>query len=135
MKQSITQLTDYGCGIACFAFACGVNYRQAEEFLGSDQAQSNRFIVKDFIAQLNRFGLPYKARHIHSGARVVYGEGMIVLIRRSRRYPVGHYLIRHKGKWMDPRINLTSQRDVRLAKSGYRSRLPGQPMYVLEPMA
>lgn len=43
MRESITQEFDYGCGIACFAFALGVNYKEATLLLGEKQANSQRF--------------------------------------------------------------------------------------------
>lgn len=43
MRKSITQEFDYGCGIACFAFATNKTYKEAERFLGSKQAMSEIF--------------------------------------------------------------------------------------------
>lgn len=131
MRKSITQEHGYGCGIACFAFACDISYAAAAGFLGEAQANSNRFIVKDFVRELNRYGKPYKASHVKPNQRIEYEEGMIILIRRSRRYPVGHYLIRYADSWMDPWINLRNDPNFAHAKSGFRKRLPGKPMYVL----
>ena len=133
MKQSITQESDYGCGIACFAFVSNINYKRAVDFLGSAQADSDRFFVKHFVAELNRFGGNYSAKHIKPGSTHYYREGTIVLIRRSNRYPVGHYLARHNGQWMDPWVNLLYTKDLSRSQSGFRKRLPGQAMYALIP--
>lgn len=132
MKKSITQEAPYGCGIACFAFVCDLSYKQAEEFLGFEQARSNRFIVKHLRDELNRFGLHYTSRHIKPGQKVEPIEGMIVLLRRSLKYPVGHYLTFYQGKWMDPHINLQKDRVFNDPTSGFRDVLPGNIMYVLE---
>lgn len=135
MKNSITQESDFGCGVACFAFVTGTTYKQAVEFLGEAQAKSSRFWVKDFVAQLTRFGLDYVSKYVKPHVRnKIYKEGCIVLIRRSRIYPAGHYLVRHNSQWMDPWINLPSDKDIKNAKSGYRKKLPGKPMYVLLPV-
>lgn len=64
MRKSITQEFDYGCGIACFAFALGVNYKEATLLLGEEQANSQRFWVKDLVIALNKFGLNYEAKYI-----------------------------------------------------------------------
>lgn len=136
MRESITQEFDYGCGIACFAFALGMTYRQAAEHLGERQANSTRFWIKDFTHALNNSGKPYVAKYMKPAMKnKIYSEGTIVLIRRSKRYPTGHYLIRHNGQWMDPWINLSADKNIMNAKSGFRKRLPGKPMYGLLPQS
>lgn len=134
MKQSITQEAPYGCGIACFAFVCGLTYRQAEKFLGPEQAKSNRFMVKHFREELNRFGLHYGSRHVRPVQTIEPKQGTIVLLRRSPEFPVGHYLAFHEGKWMDPYINLQDDIMFSSPRSGYRDLLPGKAMYVLAPV-
>lgn len=134
MKKSVTQEHPNGCGIACFAFIGDLSYQQAADFLGPEQANSNRFIVSHFAKELNRFGKPYELKHIRPNEKVEYVEGMIVLLRRSKQFPVGHYLVRHEQEWMDPRINLASDGQFKHPESGFRKRLPGQPMYILIPL-
>ena len=129
--ESITQESPNGCGIACFAFVCGLTYKQAEKFLGPEQAKSNRFIVKHFREELNRFGLKYASKHIRPNQTFLPKDGDIVLLRRSKQFPVGHYLAYKSGKWMDPRINLQEDRMFNKPISGFRDELPGQPMYVI----
>lgn len=134
MRESITQEFDYGCGIACFAFALGMTYQQAASYLGELQANSTRFWIKDFTTSLNNSGKHYIAKYMKPPmTRKIYKEGIIVLIRRSKQYPTGHYLIRHKNHWMDPWINLPFDNCIDNAKSGFRKRLPGKPMYALYP--
>ena len=134
MRESITQEFDYGCGIACFAFALEMTYQQAVKQLGERQANSTRFWIKDLTAALNSSGKDYVAKHMKPPMmRKIYKQGTIVLIRRSKQYPTGHYLIRHDGYWMDPWINLPLNNDIEHAESGFRKRLPGKPMYALFP--
>jgi len=135
MKKSITQEFDYGCGIACFAFATNLTYKQVVNYLGQQQAFSTRFWVKDLTSALNTYGTKYVSKHVNAKVRkLIYRENAIVLIRRSKHYPAGHYLIRHNKKWMDPWINLLVDKDIKNAVSGYRKRLPGSPMYVIFPV-
>lgn len=130
MRQSITQEFEYGCGIACYAFALQISYQQATERLGSEQAKSTRFWVKDLVIALNAAGLMYTSKHVkHTEKSPNYKEGTIILIRRSKRYLTGHYLIRHNNHWMDPWMNLPYDNDIQNARSGYRKRLPGKAMY------
>lgn len=133
MKSSITQESPNGCGIACFAFVCDLTYKQAEEFLGSEQAKSNRFILKHFRDELNRFGLTYSSKHIRPDQTFTPTEGTIALLRRSKQFPVGHYLAFHNGQWMDPRINLQDDWQFQKPESGFRGSLPGEAMYILFP--
>lgn len=134
MRKSVTQEFDYGCGIACFAFALNVSYKEAASILGRKQANSTRFWVKDLTKALNQAGLNYQSRHINDKLRKsIYKSGTIVLIRRSKTYIAGHYLIRHEGMWMDPWINLPSDNNILYAESGYRKKLPGYPMYAIFP--
>ena len=134
MRKSISQEFDYGCGIACYAFALGITYKEAEQQLGEEQAMSNRFYVKDLALALNNAGRAYQSKYVKPHIRkLLYKEGSIVLIRRSKTYKAGYYLIRHEGMWMDPWINLPTNADIRQAKSGFRRRLPGTPIYVILP--
>lgn len=134
MRESITQEFDYGCGIACFAFALDITYEEAANLLGEKQALSERFWIKDLVKELNKHGKAYHAKHIKPSLKTrIYGEGVILLIRRSKRYPAGHYLIRHNNAWMDPWVNLSVNKDISKARSGFRKRLPGNPMYALFP--
>ena len=132
MKPSIVQEHNYGCGIACFAFASDITYQDAAAYLGAAQANSDRFYVKDFAAALNQRELPYVHRYAKPHLQdKLDTEGAIVLIRRSKLYPTGHYLIRHHNQWMDPWINLPTDNRLSHARSGYREELPGEPMYIL----
>ena len=134
MRQAVTQEFDYGCGIACYAFALGISYKDAATRLGEVQANSQRFWVKDFNKAMNQAGLPYVSKYIKPPIRKqIYQEGAIVLTRRSKAYPTGHYLIRYNGSWMDPWLNLPYCKDITKAKSGFRKRLPGTPMYAILP--
>lgn len=134
MRKSITQEFDYGCGIACYAFALNISYKEAERILGPEQSASTRFWVKDLTQKLNQAGLKYSSRHLNQTLKKqIYNDGTIVLIRRSKKYIAGHYLIRHEGVWMDPWINMPNDNNIGNAKSGFRKRLPGSPMYALFP--
>lgn len=135
MRESITQEFDYGCGIACFAFALDLSYQLAVERLGDEQTNSNRFWVKDLTSALNQSGKNYESKYFKPYLyKRLYKEGTIVLIRRSKIYPAGHYLIRHNKYWMDPWINLPKDRNIKNAQSGFRKRLPGSPMYAIFPL-
>lgn len=134
MLESITQQHDYGCGIACVAFATGKSYQDTLKVLSADVAETKGFFCKDLIAALNTHGSIYEYKYLKPRLRrQIYDEGVIVYIKRSKYYPAGHYLIRSNGLWMDPWINFIQDKDIRDARSGYRERLPGTPIYALFP--
>jgi hypothetical protein len=132
-KKPVTQDFSYGCAIACAAFLLNLSYKQTEKLVGEEQAVKERFWVKDLNEFLNSQDLEYSRKHVKTATREqIEGEGTIVLLRRSKLYPTGHYLVRHKNLWMDPWINMKSSGyDISKAKSGYRKRLPGKIMYVI----
>lgn len=132
--KSITQKLDYGCGVACFAFVCNMSFEEAIAFLGKEYSVKHGWRPSDLVLALDRFGLSYKNHYVRRKNDIEYPIGSIVLIERSKDYPVGHYLTLTAEGWMDPWINLPDVKDVRRAKSGFRKRLPGKPMYAILPI-
>lgn len=135
MIESITQKLDYGCGVACFAYICGLSFENAVEFLGKEYSVKNGWRPSDLVNELIRAGYSYKNRYVRKNAHDEYPIQSIVLIERSRGYPVGHYLVLTPRGWMDPWINLSETNDIQKAESGFRKELPGNPMYALVPIS
>jgi hypothetical protein len=133
--NSITQKSDYGCGIACFASLCNMSFDEAVEFLGKEYSVKHGWRPSDLVEALNRFGFNYKNYYVRKKDNFEYVPGSIVLIERSHKYPVGHYLLLTAKGWMDPWINLPETKDIQKAKSGFRKELPGKPMYGLVPIS
>jgi hypothetical protein len=133
MQESITQELDYGCGVACFAFVCGMTFQQAVAYLGKEYSVKHGWRPSDLVSGLNRFGYKYRNRYVRKKVDGEYPDGTIVLIERSEVYPVGHYLVVTKVGYMDPWINMPMSNDISLAESGFRNVLPGKAMYVLIP--
>ena len=134
MIRSITQEFDYGCGVACFAFVTNLTYEQAVNVLGREQTVKHGWRPSDLTNALNDNGYAYKNHYVKKqNIDTNYPNGTIILIERSKEYIVGHYLVHHEGKWMDPWINLTQDSILTHAKSGFREELPGKPMYALMP--
>lgn len=125
MKPTITQKDGMGCGAACVAFAANITYEEAVTELGKNKAQTVGFQLRELVDVLGRYGLNYHYNHVKAtSGRGVYPDGTIVFIKRSKRYPYGHYLIRHNGLWADSWINLVLDKNLTNARSGYRKRLP-----------
>ena len=135
MLKSITQQHAYGCGVACVAFATGSSYENILKVLPVEPAQTKGFFCKDLVAALNTYGTVYEYKYLKARLRrQIYNKGVIVYIKKSKHYPAGHYLIRSDCFWMDPWTNFTKDQDIKNAKSGYRKRLPGAPIFALFPV-
>ena len=133
MKQSIVQKDDFGCGAACVAFAANTTYKEAVKLLGHEKAKTRGYYCKELVYALKYFGLKYEYRYVNYRVkRNLNKDSTIVFIKRCKRYPFGHYLIRCENKWMDPWINLDSANpDIVNAKSGFRNKLPGKAEYII----
>lgn len=130
----ITQEHLMGCGIACVAFVCGVSYAVARRryFRGLGDADRRGYLCRHIVTALSAAGRRYNYRYLKQ--RMRYPPGTTVFIRRSKRYPVGHYLVKTERGWMDPWLNFDSAAcAIRKARSGFRRRLPGKAIYALCP--
>jgi hypothetical protein len=135
MRHTITQEDGMGCGVACVAFVANTTYRQALMRLNEHQASTAGYHLKELVGALYTFGRTYKHKHAKKRSNsYTYPEGAIVFINRSKKYPYGHYLVRHDAQWMDPWINILQDEKVGNAKSGYRQRLPGQAQWIILPV-
>lgn len=131
----ITQEDEMGCGAACVAFIANITYIQAVNVLGQAKARTVGFHLKELVDGLGHFRLSYKFKLMKPKVEPsIYQEGVIVFIKRSHKYPYGHYLIRHNSLWADPWVNLVIDKNIANAKSGYRQRLPGKPQWVILPL-
>ena len=130
----ITQEDDMGCGAACVAFVANTTYARAVDILGQNKATTVGFQLKELVDSLDHFGLSYEFKHVKPKIEhLIYQDGAIVFIRRSVRYPYGHYLVRKDNLWADPWLNLVLDKNLANAKSGFRKRLPGKAQWVVLP--
>ncbi|MDE1855517.1 MAG: hypothetical protein KGH57_04345 [Candidatus Micrarchaeota archaeon] len=131
-KKAIKQKDSFGCGIACVAFVNNVDYETAKRnYFGVNQkAVTTGYLCKDMVMALQRAGKEYCYKYIKKP--MALKEDTIVFIKRSKRYPDGHYLAKSKLGWMDPWINFDIKRpNVEEAQAGFRKRLPGRPIYAI----
>lgn len=126
-KCPVTQQDLMGCGIACVAFICGIGYKTAKRryFRGLGDANRRGYLCRDMVTALSATGRRYIYKYLKR--RMRYPPGTIVFIRRSKRYPVGHYLAKSGKGWMDPWMNFDSvTADISHARSGFRQRCLGR---------
>jgi len=135
VKHSITQKHEFGCGVACTAFVSGKSYSKIVSLLDKKKAGSTGFYCKDLMSILLKLGFKYEYKYLKPKLkRKIYKDGVIIFVKRSKKYPSGHYLVRYKSHWMDPWINFRKNANIINAKSGFRKRVPGKAVYALFPI-
>ncbi len=130
--KSITQKDSFGCGIACVAFICKVSYDYAKKnyFNRPHNASTLGYLCKDIVRALSKSDKNYCYKYLKR--RIKYKKNTIVFIKRSNKYPFGHYLTKTRNGWMDPWINFDNlNHKLPQANSGFRKRLPGKPIYAI----
>lgn len=130
--KPVRQEDPLGCGIACVAFVLGMSYKRAKRrFSRPAEAERRGFFCKDIVRALGRGGRRYRTERCGNRR----ADGTIVFIRRSARYPAGHYLVKSRKGWMDPYLNFQEQKNFIKARAGFRKRLPGRAQYAIVPEA
>ena len=128
--KPISQEHNFGCGAACVAFILKKSYSEVVCVLEKTKAESKGFFCKDLVEAFSIFNRTYSYKYLKSRLRrKIHRNGVIVFIKRSSRYPSGHYLTYFNGQWMDPWRN----KNVGEVRAGFRKRLPGTPIYALFP--
>lgn len=130
--KSVTQENSLGCGIACVAYVCNTSYKTAKRkfFKGLGDSNNTGYLCKDMVKALSMAGKKYHYRYIKRKQK--FKENTIVFLRRSKRYPVGHYIVKTKNGWMDPWINFkVDNPNINEANSGFRRRLPEKAIYAI----
>ena len=133
MKKPIAQEDPLGCGIACVAWITGKTYKQAKDLYFKDvkRAGTVGYFCRDLVSALAMAKKQYSYRYLRKKAR--FNEDSIVFIKRSKRYPAGHYLVKTAEVWMDPWINFDCKKPyLTAALAGFRKRLPGKPIYLVD---
>lgn len=130
MKSPICQKDNFGCSIACLAFITNKTYEEVVNDLGKEKAKTKGFYCKEIVNYLKKLRYQVEFHYLKPKWRKkIYHDKTIVFIKRSKRYPYGHYLVRYKNLWMDPWINFSIDSDIKNARADFRKRLPDRPIY------
>jgi hypothetical protein len=130
--EPIRQEDVLGCAVACVAFVLKINYGNSIKLFknGKRKARNKGFYCKEVVAALEIKGLMYEYKYVkNKRRRKIYKSNTIVYVRKSKKYPLGHYLVRFNNKWMDSWINFPDK-DI---ETGFRKRLPERPIYAIYP--
>lgn len=131
-RRPVRQEDPLGCGIACVAYVTGISYdtAKARYFKNKRSAATSGYLCRDIVAALSLAGGEHAYNYVKGRKR--FAHGTIVFIKRSARYPSGHYLVKSVSGWMDPWINFNAKNpEVNGSKAGFRRRLPGKPIYFI----
>lgn len=130
----VTQLDTFGCGAACVAFLLDQSYLSVVTLLGRENARTKGYGCQKLCNALSTRTRKYRYKKFKPEFNeLLYQDGVIIFIKRSRSYPDGHYLCRRDGLLMDPWLNLRSSKNLAEAYSGFRRRLPGEPGFIIYP--
>jgi len=94
MIKPIRQEDSMGCGVACVAFIVGKSYKTTKNNLlkNRQKALKQGYLCKELVEALKRAGLTYTYHYLKHTLK--YKDSTIVFIKRSKRYPRGHYLVK-----------------------------------------
>ena len=128
----IRQNDSLGCGVAATALVLGISYDKALRQFDMKKVKSIGCYCKDIIEVLEENNFQARYKYIKENKKKsIYRTNTIVFIKRSKRYPFGHYLVRTDNGWHDSWINFPKFKNVKGAKSGIRKRLPGKAIYAI----
>jgi hypothetical protein len=127
--KAISQEEDLGCGVACIASLLNINYKKAIKIFGKRYNKFKGTYCNDIKHILNKKGLNYQyGKATPKTKKYLEVSGTIVFIKRSKEYPVGHFLLKTQKGFMDPWINYPS---INPAKAGFQRKLPGKPQWII----
>lgn len=128
MKE-VVQEDRMGCGVACMAAVLDITYQEALGLFknGMNRAETEGFYCPDIVMALAKQGKSYRFKKVSKPGDEIFETGSIIYVRKSLRYPLGHFLARAEQDWMDSWINFPSLP----RKAGLRGNLPGIPQYII----
>lgn len=127
--KTVAQEHSMGCGIACVAYITRKKYKDVLNLFEEEYVETGGYYCRDLINALNILGIKYSYKKVVEKTKnLTRKEKSIIFIRRSKKYPEGHYIVKTKNGWMNPWINFPESNPI---KSGFNKRLPGQAQWVL----
>ncbi len=129
--KPITQEAPMGCAIACCASLADLTYKQMRRCFdkGETKEQTSGFYNKDIVSALDEVGINAKGYSIKRWGSRKIKVGTIVFVKRSKKYPEGHFLLKTQKGWMNPWINYPN---INPAKAGFQKTLPEKIDWVIE---
>ena len=128
MLKAVVQEHSMGCGIACIACVAGIKYSKALKLVQAKYASTKGYYCKEIIKALGKLDLKYEYKKVTSNTKKhLEMEGTIVFIKRSSKYPKGHYLVKTNKGWMNSWINYPDEP----ARAGFNKKLLGKAQWII----
>lgn len=126
----VIQEDDYGCGVACVANILNCSYSKALTYFtdGERKAQTEGFYMQDMCEALRNAGWDgYWVVDQDSWQLEKERTYTIVFVEPNQIYPVGHYLMRMFGFWLNSWSNFPEYP----RQSGLNKELPGKATHFI----
>jgi hypothetical protein len=132
MTKAITQEHALGCAAACVASLTGKSYKQALRlFSHPEYAFTKGYYAREICKALKKAGMTYTYQKCTpSNKNILKMRNIIVFAAKTKKLPLGHFLLKTRKGWMNPWINYPS---IKPAKSGFQKTFPGKPQWVIFP--
>jgi hypothetical protein len=127
-KKCVQEEAD-GCGISCVASILNISYKKALRLFGKKPKHRQGYYCKEIINALKKKRKNYSYKKANKTTkRYLKVPGTIVFIKPSKKYPIGHYLLKTNKGWMNPWVNYPSMNP---AKSGFEKKLPNSAQWII----
>lgn len=125
----VAQEDPMGCAVACVASLLGLSYKKTLRLFDKNKASTKGYYLKDIVLVLKKKRVKYRGAKITDKTKKYINKaGSIVFIKRSKKYPAGHYLLKTKNGWMNPWLNYPK---INPARAGFMKKLPGKAQWIL----
>ena len=133
MSNKLIPQEEYnGCSVACVASLLGISYKKTIKLFGKNYNSKRGSYCDQIIVTLKKAGLNYKYSKVNEKTKkYVNRVGSIVFIKRSKKYPVGHYLLKTKKGWMNSWFNFRKFPAIEPVKAKFQKKLPGKAEWVI----
>jgi hypothetical protein len=124
-----------GCAVACVAARARISYARAHLYFHSRElAWTRGYYCSEVTEALARAGFNYTYNKCSTNENrdliARFGErvGTIAFIAPGLFYPVGHFLLRVPGGWMNPWLNFPR---IHPLEAGFQPHLVGELSYLI----
>ena len=139
MKREVRQEDDFGCGFACTAYLCDMQYQDVKKFTNNpENAEIGGYRCKPLCDILNRIykekksDKVWKTKYVGKTKNPEIPNNSIIYINKNDKYKYGHYIVKTEYGYMNPFVNLDKvDGDSRLSKSGFENDICGVPSLII----
>ena len=126
----VVQEEPMGCAIACVAAVLNITYTRAKKLFANPEYASTRgYYCKEIIFALSNAKKNYEFNKVTKKNKELLNKvSTIVFIKRSKKYPCGHFLVKCEEGWMNPWFNYPT---ITPAKASFQNKLVGDAEWII----